>query len=125
MILCDAVRRDRRTGDPTVVRAFTAFDVPSFPATTGPFCVWIQLTDGAGRTTMRLFVEHVPPDTIDVELVTLIEFTLDFADPNAVLDYDAKLLAGIALEKVGRYRLRLEADGITISQRYFAARQGS
>ena len=38
---------------------------------------------------------------------------------------DANLEDGTELEKVGRYRLRLEADGVTIIQRYFVARRAS
>jgi len=125
LILCDAVRRDRRTGDLTIVRAFDAFDVPSFPARTGPFCVWIQLTDGAGRTRMRLLVEYIPPDRLEAELITMIEFTVEFADPTTMLGHAANVPGGIELGDVGRYRLRLEADGVTILQRYFIVRQGS
>ena len=125
LILSDAVRRDRRTGDRSVVRAFDAFEVRSFPARTGPFCVWIQLTDGVGTTKILLLVEFIPPDSIEAELVTPIEFTLDFADPTAVREHAANVPGGIELEKVGRYRLRLEARGVTIAQRYFVALQSS
>ena len=125
LILCDAVRRDRPGGEPTIVRAFDAFEVPAFPARTGRFSVWMQLTDGNGTTAMMLVVEYVPPDRVEAELVAPIEFTLDFVNPNAVIEHDARLEDGIELEKVGRYRLRLEADGITIIQRYFVARQVS
>jgi Family of unknown function (DUF6941) len=125
LILCDAVRRVRPGGDPTIVRAFDAFDVPAFPAKTGRFSVWIQLTDGNGVSAMRLIIEHIPPDSVEAELVVPIEFSVDFANPNVVVDHEAVLHDGIELEKVGRYRLRVEADGVTILQRYFVARHVS
>ena len=125
LILCNAVTRDGPAGDPSILRAFDAFDASVFPAKTGRFSVWIQLTEGNGRTTMRLIVEHVPPDRVEAELVAPIEFRLDFADPNVVLDHEAVFQDGLELEKVGRYRLRIEADGVTIIQRYFVARHAS
>jgi len=67
----------------------------------------------------------VPPDRVEAELVAPVEFSVNFANPNVVVDHVAVLQDGIELEKVGRYRLRLEADGATILQRYFVARHAS
>ena len=125
LILCESVRRSASTGEPSIVRAFETFPVRGFPAKTQPFSVWMQLTDGNGRSTMSLIVEHVPPDSVEAEEVALIRFTQTFRDPNLVLEHEAILEDGIELEKVGRYRLRLEADGVTIMQRYFVARHAS
>lgn len=120
-ILCDAVRRAGRAGDPSVVRAFRSFDIPFFPATTQPFAVWIQLSDGNGPTVMKLVIEYVPPGSLEAEEVLVIEFTKWFHDPNEIVEHDANFNTGIVLERSGRYRLRLTADGIDVAHRYFVA----
>ena len=121
VVLCDSVRRPEYRGDPTVVRSFEAFEVASFPAITRPFSVWLEITDGNGQTGMELLVEYIPPDTIEPERIVLVPFTLDFRNPNDVVRYEAHFANGIELERMGRYRLRLMADGATIAQRYFVA----
>ena len=121
LVLCESVTRSASTGEPTVVRAFETFPVPGFPAKTQRFSVWMQLTDGNGKATMSLIVEHIPRDRVEPEEVTVVKFTRTFHDPTVVLEHEAVLEDGIELEQVGRYRLRLEADGVTIMQRYFVA----
>jgi hypothetical protein len=115
------VKRAGRTEDPSVVRAFTSIDVPVFPATTQPFTVWLQVTDGNGHAAMQLIIEHVTPGDVEPELVLAVEFSLHFQNPNEVLEHEAVFDGGIVLEKSGRYQLRLTADGISIAHRYFVA----
>jgi Family of unknown function (DUF6941) len=118
LIMCDSVRRPAG-GDPSVVRAFAIFDVPSLPTETPPFSIWIHLTDGNGPTVMELFVEHLPAGQLEPEIIAGSKFTVNFVDPNVVFEHEVILDDGIYLEKSGRYRLRLTADGTTIVQRYF------
>lgn len=118
LVLCDAVRRPA-DGEPTIVRAFAVFDVPTLPTMSPPFTVWIHLTDGNGTTAMTLIIEHLPPGELEPELVVPIPFTKDFVNPNDVMEHQAIVDGGIYLEKSGRYRLRLTADGTTIVHRYF------
>jgi hypothetical protein len=70
---------------------------------------------------MGLIIEHVPPGDVEPELVLLVEFGLHFQNPNEVHEHEAVFDRGIVLEKSGRYRLRLTADGISIAHRYFVA----
>ena len=121
LVLCDAVRRKGKAGDPSVVRAFQEFDVASFPATTQPFSVWLQVTDGNGHTAMELRVEYVPPGKVEAHVVLAVAFGLHFRDPNEVVEHEAIFDGGIVLEESGRYRLRLTADGTSIAHRYFTA----
>jgi hypothetical protein len=121
LVLCNAVKRAGRGQEPSVDRAFTSFDVLVFPASTQPFSVWLQVTDGNGRAAMQLIIEHVPPGDVEAELVLPVEFSLHFQNPNEVLEHEAAFDGGIVLEKSGRYRLRLTADGISIAHRYFVA----
>jgi hypothetical protein len=121
LILCESVTYSASTGEPSVVRAFETFPVARFPARTQRFSVWMQLTDGNGSVTLSLIIEHIPPDRVEPDVLALVKFTRTFHNPNAVLEHEAVLQDGIELEEVGRYRLRLEADGVTIMQRYFVA----
>lgn len=121
LVLCDSVRRPSRTGEPSILHAFEFFEARSFPAVTQPFSVWMQLRDGNGPAAMRLLVEHVPSGELRPVVIVPILFTLHFLDPNAVLDHEAVFENGIHLEREGRYRLRLTANGTTIMQRYFIA----
>ena len=125
LVLCDSVRRRERGGDPSVVRAFAILRVGSLPTTSPPCCVWIHLTDGNGSTAMELIVEHVPAGRLEPELVVAGKFTVEFASPNEVLEHQANFDNGIYLEKSGRYRLRLTADGTTIMHRYFIVQLAS
>ncbi|HEX5008804.1 MAG TPA: hypothetical protein VFY71_00280 [Planctomycetota bacterium] len=118
-MLCDAVKRAARTDDPSVSRAFTVFEVTSLPMATRPFSIWIQLTDGNGWLSMVLVIEHLPSRRLDPEVVVRVEFGLEFQDPNLVLEHVVAFDNGIELAKVGRYRARLAADGVTIAQRSF------
>ncbi len=118
-MLCDAVKRAARTDDPSVARAFTVFEVTSLPIATRPFSVWMQLTDGNGWTSTVLAIEHLPTRRLDPEVVVRVGFRLDFQDPNLVLEHVVTFDNGIELAKVGRYRARLAADGVTIAQRSF------
>lgn len=125
LVLCDSVRRPAGGGEPTVVRAFAVLDVASLPTNSPPFCVWIHLTDGNGSATMHLIIEHVPTGSLEAEGVMAGKFTLNFENPNEVLEHLANLDNGIHLEKSGRYRLRLTADGTTIMHRYFIVQVAS
>lgn len=125
LILCDSVRRTARGGDPSVVRAFVVMEVASVPTESPPFSVWIHLTDDNGPADMELIVEYVPAGQLEPEGVAAIRFTVNFASPNVVLEHEVIMDDGIYLEKSGRYRLRLTADGRTIVHRYFIVQAAS
>jgi hypothetical protein len=56
LVLCNHIERDRLTGVPTLVGALDLFLLDSFPGTTGPFSVWIQITNGNGTGRMELII---------------------------------------------------------------------
>ena len=85
----------------------------------------MQLTDGSGQVTVHLSIEYLPPHILEPEVVLPIRFSLSFQDPNEVREHVAVLGDGIDLKNPGRYRVTLAANGITISQRYFAALRAS
>ncbi len=119
MVLCRAVTRDERTGEPIIDRAFELFEVEFFPTQSPPIIVWMQFRNGNGATPMELTMEHVPSGRLDPEVVVVVRFTLHFADPNAVLEQAARFDNGLHFERPGRYRLRLAAGGAAMLQRDF------
>ena len=119
LVLCESVERTGPEQRPVIVRAFEFFEAASLPSPSRAFTVWMQFRDGNGRTTMALIVEHVPPHDLEVEAIVVVRFSLDFEDPNVVMEHEAVFETGIPLDHAGRYRLRLTADGITVMQRYF------
>ena len=119
LILCDEVKRPKGGGKPSILSAFTVLDVPTLPTATPPLSVWIHLTDGNGPTTMDLYFEHLPAGRLEPRIVAATRFTLNFADPNLVMEHEVILHDGIYLQWSGRYRLRLTADGTPIVHRYF------
>jgi len=119
-VLCKRVRRVR-TGEPIIEEAFEFFEARDFPVRAEAFTVWMQFRDGNGRTAMALVIEYVPPGDLDAEEIMVARFTLEFENPNTVLEHEATIHAGLPLEREGRYCLRVTADGTTIMQRYFGA----
>lgn len=122
-MLCDSVARDAISGRATVVGVFQTVELKPFPATTEPFSIWLQLTDGHGRVAMKLVIERVPPDDLECETILRIPFSLKFDNPNLVQEHEAVLRDGLGLEHEGHYRVRLTANETTIQQRYFVARK--
>jgi hypothetical protein len=80
----------------------------------------MQFRNGNGATAMALIVEHVPASRLEPDVVVVVRFSLDFRDPNAVLEHEAIFEEGLLLEQEGRYRVRVTAGGATIMERYFS-----
>jgi hypothetical protein len=115
LVLCDAVERDA-SGRATLSGVFQDVTVERFPAIWGPFCVWLQVTNGHGMLSMRLRLEHVPSDRIEIEPVAEARFSFRFDDPRRILEYDSRF-HNIVLYLDGEYRMTLLEDGIAIMRR--------
>lgn len=122
LVLCDAVVRHSETGKSDIVGAFWEVWMQSFPGRTDPFTIWVVLTNGAGRMTMRLRIEHLPPDRLEEEPIVDIRFTMEFTDPRVVRMYVGSI-DGLALDSPGLYRMTLTAHDATLVQGPFVARQ--
>lgn len=124
LVLCDAVTLDPVRRRSTIVGAFQLIVIDSLPATTQPFSVWMQLSGGHGALPMALIVERIASDTLEAERILQVRFTLDFKDPNVVLEHQSVFMDGIRLDAEGHYGLRLTAAGSTIMRRSFAVLLG-
>ena len=93
----------------------------SFPSTTPPFAIWLQVTNGHGSLEMRIHVARVRPDHYEPDLVATFGFTLEFSDPRVVNEYVCTLTDGLVLDQAGDYRMTLTANGIEIAERYLVA----
>lgn len=122
LVLCDAVVHRPDTGKSDVVGAFWSVQMQSFPGLTDPFTLWVVLTNGAGRVTMRLRIEYLPQDRLEEEPIVDIRFTMEFPDPRVVRMYVGRI-DGLALGSPGLYRMTLTAHDATLVQGPFVARQ--
>ncbi len=120
LVLCESVVRERKSGRATIRGVLGHVVVPSLPATTHAFSVWLQVTDGNGYVEMELVLERVPADSPEIEVILQVRFSLQYDNPNVVREHQALFADGIDLEVEGYSRLRLAAAGTTIMQRYFA-----
>ncbi len=121
LVLCERVERYPHTGVPTIFGAADVVQVKSFPATSEAISVWLQVTNGNGPARMELVIERMPPGKLAPEVVVRTRFSLQFRDPNVLLEHQVIFHEGIELARQGRYRLRLVADGTAIAHRYFIA----
>ena len=49
LLLCQKTIIEAVTGNVSIIGTFSRFHLPSIPGQTGPFTVFMQLTDGIGR----------------------------------------------------------------------------
>jgi hypothetical protein len=119
LVLCKAVSRDA-SGNASLSGVFQDVAVERFPATWGPFSVWLQVTNGHGTLSMRLRLERVPSDRIEAELVAEARFSVRFDDPRQVLEY-ATRWDRIRLDHEGEYQMTLLADGTAVMHRHLVA----
>jgi hypothetical protein len=117
--LCEAVSRPTPTGEAFVLRAFDYFEVVSSPRLVKPFTVWMQLRNGNGAADMLIVMDHIPPAELDPVEVIAVQFSLQFSDPNQVVEHEAIFENGLLFEVEGRYRLTLLANGACLMQRDF------
>jgi hypothetical protein len=74
---------------------------------------------------MRLVVEFVPPGDLEAIEIITVRFSVNFEDPNAVVEHEAVFDNGLVFEHDGRYRVRVVANGVQIMQRNFGVFRGT
>jgi hypothetical protein len=121
MVLCDNVHRDVTTGKCTLLGTFSALHPRTLPAKVR-FCVYAEVTDGAGEVEFVLrivesrsllddsgdepFVWQPPPEALP---------KVNLRDPLAVLQLTC--LCSMELPKAGQYHCELLANGTLLMAR--------
>jgi len=103
MIICDAIWRDPATGKHTLLGLFSKIQAKEFPTQHKMLALFIALTDGHGKTPIRLRL-------IDAEESREPLFDgsqmVNFIDPRAILEI-AFHVPGLTFDEPGEYRFQL------------------
>ena len=112
LILCDQLDQDSRTGKFNLTGTFFQFDARRFPIAR-TMCVYVCMTDGRGKTPVRvrlIDVDEERPPVFDYSLV------IDFEEPGLVIEFGAEA-SDSWFTAPGKYRLQLIAADATILER--------
>ena len=112
MILCDDLIEDKRTHKKTLIGLFSQIVTSRFPATHPKLHIYFALTNGRGKykaTLQQLALE-------DLKVLKEISGELEFASPNAVLEYDFELV-NVTFPTEGKYGFQLLLDGQLLIER--------
>jgi hypothetical protein len=117
MVVCDSIWKDPYTGKHTLIGTFSAIEGPDFPLVYSAFSVYVSLTDGDGKTSIRLELVDV-----DEECEPIFEMQADVEFPGqraiAELRFQA---ARIPFPAPGEYRLMLFAGEEFVTERRILA----
>jgi len=113
MIICDAIYQDPATKKSTLLGTFSTINARQFPAVHRQLALHAALTDGHGRTRIRLTL--VGPDETDPPLFSR-EGTIEFNDPRMVAELNF-VLNNITFNKPGEYRFQLYGNDELLMER--------
>ena len=122
MLVCDRVDHEPVRGPSYLIVVFHAIRVRAFPATSPPFSIFVQLTDGRGSPRFDLTIHYLPKDSIEPQFVGTSSFRLAFVDPPIPPIHEAQFLNGVDLPDAGDYLVSLAIGDTILLQRYFVAR---
>jgi len=113
MILCDAIHQDPATKKCTLLGTFSTISARKFPVVHPQLAVHIALTDGHGRTRIRLAL--VSADDEQTPLFSS-EGVIEFKDPRAVAELNFGF-ANTRIPKPGEYRVQVHANDQLLAER--------
>src|SRR5262245_19711844 len=113
MVVCDGFWRDPYTGKHTLIGTFSAIGGPNFPVVHPIVTVYVALTDGRGKTLLKLQLtdlddEHAP--------IFELEQEVDFTDARMMCEICFQA-GGVTFPSPGEYRLKLFANGEFVIER--------
>ena len=105
LIVCDQIITDRVTGKVSLIGMFAAVHSPRFPVTHPQICVYVALTEGRGKTPIK------------IRIVDANEARKPIVEGNGVVDFkDPRAIANLALQfhglrfpEPGQYRVQIWA----------------
>lgn len=114
MVICDAIYQDPATRKCTLLGTFSTINARQFPVQHPQLAVHVALTDGHGRTRIRLMLvgvdENQPP------LFSSGEGTIDFNDPRMVAELNFTV-ANLTFPAPGEYRLQVYGNDELLMER--------
>jgi len=113
-LLAEVVHQDPDNGKFSALGIHKIIGAPSFPLYRPTMVVYVELTDGRGKTALELRLVDV--DEI-FEPVFALEASVDFADnPNEIIETVFNQ-AGVTFPEPGEYRLQLFGSGQLLRER--------
>jgi hypothetical protein len=113
MILCDAIHQDPSTQKCTLLGTFSTINARMFPVVHRQLAVHVAMTDGHGKTRIRLLLAHA--DESKPPLFSQ-EGTIDFGDPRVVAELNF-VITNVTLPEAGEYRLQVYGNDELLSER--------
>ena len=113
MLICDAIHQDAATKKSTLLGTFSTINARQFPAVHRQLALHAALTDGHGRTRIR--VTLVGPDESEPPLFTR-EGIIEFNDPRMVAELNF-VMNNITFNKPGEYRFQLHGNDELLMER--------
>ena len=103
LIVCDHIITDRMTGKQSLIGMYSRVHTPAFPATHPQLCVFVALTEGHGKTELRIRIvdgnDERPP-------IVEGKGVVHFKNPRAIAHL-ALQFHGLRFPKPGEYRVQL------------------
>ncbi len=106
MVVCDFIWRDPFTTKKTLIGTFSVIGGTSFPLIHPSMDVYVSLTDGIGKCTVRLELADVNDER---EPIFVLEQDVEFEDPRIVLEAVFQI-SGTTFPRPGEYRFKLFAN---------------
>lgn len=113
MVLCDAIHQDPATRKCTLLGTFSTINVRAFPATHRQLAVHVAMTEGRGKTRVRLRL--VRSDEAETEIFSR-EGTIDFGDPRVVAELNFTI-NNVVFQSTGEYRLQVYGNDELLKER--------
>ncbi len=113
MILCDAIHQVPATQKCTLLGTFSTINARQFPAVHRHLAVHVALTNGHGKTRIRLTL--IGPDESQPSIFSR-EGAIAFADPRMVAELNFSV-ANLTFAKPGEYRLQLHGNDELLMER--------
>lgn len=113
MILCDAIHQDPATKKSTLLGTFSTINAIKFPAVHRQLAVHAALTNGHGKTQIRLTL--IGPNESKPAIFSR-EGTIEFIDPRMVAELNFGL-ANVTFPEPGEYRLQLFGNDELLMER--------
>jgi hypothetical protein len=104
MVLADTILHDLGSGKFYIQGTYAAIFAPEFPWRHGPIMVYFAITNGHGKTPIKVRV--IDLDDEEEPLIEAVGMEIDFPDPLAVAEGVIKC-APVLFPRPGEYRLQL------------------
>jgi hypothetical protein len=113
MVLCDAIHQDPATKKCTLLGTFSTISSRNYPVTHPRMGVHLALTNGHGKTTIRLSLVG-----LDETAPALFnnQGTIDFRDPRAVVELNFGL-GNLNFPTPGEYRVQVYGNEQLLAER--------